>query len=628
MTLLAELKRRNVIRMAGLYLVGAWLLVQVAGTVLPMFGAPDWIGRSVVLLLALGLVPALVFAWVFELTPEGIKRDAEVDPRQSIAPQTAQRMNQAIFALLLLALGYFGLDKFVLAPRREAALVARSSVHSATGAVAAKHSPRSIAVLPFVNMSADPDNVYFSDGLSEEILNSLARIDGMQVVGRTSSFQFKGKNEDLRVIGEKLGVAQVLEGSVRREGDKARITAQLIRASDGIHLWSQTYDRTLKDTLAVQLDIAEQVAGVLNVVLDEKQRAVMRKAGVDNIDAFIAYQKGLKLYKDAHAEPEIGLLDGLRAANAMFARATALEPDFYEPHFAAADLYEHTLQADDASPAERVDAQREALKTLGLAAANSRDPQQHLLTLAERQMLSDDWHGLAANIDAAFKVPGCHASNWLPVLASAFGYGDAIEDFGQRASACDPLNFINYNTRVRVALATGHPQRALDILATVQKVRGGVPVPSVAAAFAPAMLGRVDEAGKLLDGVDPEQRDESYVMARAILGRARGETPAAILASVRGVGRERSKYRQWLLTDAVVAANTGDRAAANRIAASFDARPAGGLLLAVFAVDCQCGAPFDLDATPNFKARLAESGLRWPPPESIKSPPPAQAGTP
>jgi len=628
MTLLAELKRRNVIRMAGLYLVGAWLLVQVAGTLLPMFGAPDWIGRSVVLLLALGLVPALVFAWVFELTPEGIKRDAEVDPRQSIAPQTAQRMNQAIFALLLLALGYFGLDKFVLAPRREAALVARSSVHSATGAVAAKHSPRSIAVLPFVNMSADPDNVYFSDGLSEEILNSLARIDGMQVVGRTSSFQFKGKNEDLRVIGEKLGVAQVLEGSVRREGDKARITAQLIRASDGIHLWSQTYDRTLKDTLAVQLDIAEQVAGVLNVVLDEKQRAVMRKAGVDNIDAFIAYQKGLKLYKDAHAEPEIGLLDGLRAANAMFARATALEPDFYEPHFAAADLYEHTLQADDASPAERVDAQREALKTLGLAAANSRDPQQHLLTLAERQMLSDDWHGLAANIDAAFKVPGCHASNWLPVLASAFGYGDAIEDFGQRASACDPLNFINYNTRVRVALATGHPQRALDILATVQKVRGGVPVPSVAAAFAPAMLGRVDEAGKLLDGVDPEQRDESYVMARAILGRARGETPAAILASVRGVGRERSKYRQWLLTDAVVAANTGDRAAANRIAASFDARPAGGLLLAVFAVDCQCGAPFDLDATPNFKARLAESGLRWPPPESIKSPPPAQAGTP
>jgi len=614
--------------MAGLYLVGAWLLVQVAGTVLPMFGAPDWIGRSVVLLLALGLVPALVFAWVFELTPEGIKRDAEVDPRQSIAPQTAQRMNQAIFALLLLALGYFGLDKFVLAPRREAALVARSSVHSATGAVAAKHSPRSIAVLPFVNMSADPDNVYFSDGLSEEILNSLARIDGMQVVGRTSSFQFKGKNEDLRVIGEKLGVAQVLEGSVRREGDKARITAQLIRASDGIHLWSQTYDRTLKDTLAVQLDIAEQVAGVLNVVLDEKQRAVMRKAGVDNIDAFIAYQKGLKLYKDAHAEPEIGLLDGLRAANAMFARATALEPDFYEPHFAAADLYEHTLQADDASPAERVDAQREALKTLGLAAANSRDPQQHLLTLAERQMLSDDWHGLAANIDAAFKVPGCHASNWLPVLASAFGYGDAIEDFGQRASACDPLNFINYNTRVRVALATGHPQRALDILATVQKVRGGVPVPSVAAAFAPAMLGRVDEAGKLLDGVDPEQRDESYVIARAILGRARGETPAAILASVRGVGRERSKYRQWLLTDAVVAANTGDRAAANRIAASFDARPAGGLLLAVFAVDCQCGAPFDLDATPNFKARLAESGLRWPPPESIKSPPPAQAGTP
>src|SRR5262249_20834464 len=153
---------------------------------------------------------------------------------------------------------------------------------------------------------------FFSDGLSEEILNSLARIDGMQVLGRTSSFQFKGKTEDLRVIGEKLGVATVLEGSVRREGARARITAQLIRATDGIHLWSQTYDRTVDDSLAVQLDIAEQVAGVLNVVLDDAQRGRMRAAGVKNVDAFIAYQKGWKLFIDGHRKLELDLIDTLR----------------------------------------------------------------------------------------------------------------------------------------------------------------------------------------------------------------------------------------------------------------------------------------------------------------------------
>ena len=371
MTFLAELRRRNVIRMAGLYLVGAWLLVQVAGTVLPWFNVPATMLRGLVLLLAIGFVPALVFAWVFELTPEGIKRDAEVKPEESIAPHTARRMDRLIIAVLCVALVFFGFDRFVLAPKRQAAAVAAESrAHKPAAAPAAQTKPveRSIAVLPFVNMSIDKENEFFSDGLSEEILNSLARIDGMQVVGRTSSFQFKGTNTDLRTIGEKLGAAAVLEGSVRREGERARITAQLIRASDGIHLWSQTYDRTVEDTLAVQLDIAEQVAGALNVLLDDKQRARMRNARVKDVDAFVAYQKGLKLYAEAHADNEIDLLAGLRRANAEFDRATTLEPGFSAAHFAKTDLYEHTLQNDGRSRAEHAEAQRAALATLELAA--------------------------------------------------------------------------------------------------------------------------------------------------------------------------------------------------------------------------------------------------------------------
>ncbi|MEO6154212.1 MAG: hypothetical protein ABIP16_00605, partial [Thermomonas sp.] len=207
MNFIAELKRRNVIRAAGLYLVGAWLLVQVAGTILPMFGAAEWIARSIVLALAVGFIPAMIVAWVFELTPDGLKRDAEVPISQSIAPQTANRLDRMILIVAVVAISYFAFDKFVLAPRREAALVTQTTAH-VTAEISAEQSKaksRAIAVLPFVNMSADPENEFFSDGLSEEILNSLARIDGMQVVGRTSSFQFKGQNQDLRKIGEQLG---------------------------------------------------------------------------------------------------------------------------------------------------------------------------------------------------------------------------------------------------------------------------------------------------------------------------------------------------------------------------------------------------------------------------------------
>ena len=622
MSFIAELRRRNVIRMAGLYLVGAWLIVQVAGTMLPWFNVPPSTLRALVLLLALGFVPALVFSWIFELTPEGLKRDAEVPAEVSIAPQTARRIDRMIIAVLLLALCWFGVDKFVLAPHRAAAEGANTAATTPAkaAAVPAKFPARSIAVLPFVNMSTDPENEFFSDGISEEILNSLARIEGMQVVGRTSSFQFKDKNTDLRAIGEALGVGAVLEGSVRREGGRARITAQLVRTVDGIHLWSKTYDRDVKDSLAVQTDIAEQVAGALDVVLDDAQRARMRQAGVQDVDAFIAYQKGWQLYTDAHGKPRLDLLDGLRAANAQFDRATTLEPDFFEAHFAKVDLYEHSLQRDTLGHAKWRDARDAALKTLELAAANSRDEQQRLLTLAERQMLSDDWRGLPKGIDAALAAPGCWGSNWLPVFASAFGYADALDHLGERAIACDPLNSINRSTRLTVALANGKAQRALDLLAKDHTRRPNSA--STSRVVALAMLGRQAEAASELERVDPSVRADTYALARLALGRASGESTATVHETLKRLHRsEEHKFDQWLVVDAVEAANAGDRAEANRLAAAMDARPAGPFLLAVLSTSCYCGAPFDLEATPNFKARLAESGLRWPPPATIPLPP-------
>ncbi len=318
MNLIAELKRRNVIRMAGLYLVGAWLLTQVSSTVLPMFDAPAWLPRSIVILLAVGFVPMLIFSWVFELTPQGIKRDAEVKPEESIAPQTARRMDRMIIAVLICALVYFAIDKFVLTPQREVANAA-SSAQAAT--------KKSIAVLPFVNMSGDPKNDYFSDGITEEILNALAQIADLKVAARTSAFAFKGRDQDLRKVGETLDVATVLEGSVQRAGDDVRITAQLIDSRSGFHLWSEKYDRKLTNIFAVEDEISKSIAGKLQLQLGG---AHTDAAGTtSNPQAHDLYLRGLTLL--AARGP------GLRDAAAAFQQAVKLDPDYAQAWGALAE---------------------------------------------------------------------------------------------------------------------------------------------------------------------------------------------------------------------------------------------------------------------------------------------------
>ncbi len=254
----AELKRRNVIRMAGLYLVGAWLLVQVAGTVLPMFDAPDWLPRSIVILLAIGFIPALIFSWVFEVTPEGLKRDADVPPEQSIAPQTARRMDRTIIVVLVLALAYFAVDKFVLNQRREQPAATTSASESRP-----VPNEKSVAVLAFANLSDDKGSEYFSDGISEELLTVLQKIPGLHVAARTSAFSFKGKNATAQEIGQKLGVAHLVEGSVRKAGDVVRIAARLTQANTGEEIWSENYTRDLKDVFAVQTELAQTIVGQL-----------------------------------------------------------------------------------------------------------------------------------------------------------------------------------------------------------------------------------------------------------------------------------------------------------------------------------------------------------------------------
>jgi TolB-like protein/tetratricopeptide (TPR) repeat protein len=263
MSLIAELKRRNVLRVAALYVLAAWVTLQIAEVLFGLLDVPPWAGKLVFGLLLLGLVPTLLFAWIYELTPEGLKKQHEVDRAQSITPETGRKINYAIGALAVIAILVVAADRLV--PRDTPAPAATLS--SGVPEVPAGPAVKSIAVLPFVDMSPAKDQEYFTDGISEELLNLLAKIPDLMVIGRTSSFQFKGRNEDLRVIGQKLNVAHILEGSVRKSGDAIRITAQLVRADSGAHLWSQTYDRKLDDIFAVQDEIAGEVVKALKVRL-------------------------------------------------------------------------------------------------------------------------------------------------------------------------------------------------------------------------------------------------------------------------------------------------------------------------------------------------------------------------
>jgi TolB-like protein len=275
-----ELKRRNVAKVALVYIIAGWLTMQVVDVMFPALQLPEWLVSAVAAFVLIGFPFALIFAWAFEMTPEGIKREKDVDRSESITPDTGQKLNHTALVILGIAVAFLLVDKFVLQPDSEADVVA----------VAPDEKP-SIAVLPFVNMSGDIENEYFSDGLSEELLNVLAKIPQLHVAGRTSSFKFKGAQEDLRVIGEALNVNHVLEGSVRESNGRLRITAQLINTENGFHLWSEKYDRELNDIFSVQDEIASRVVEALKVHLLGAEVATATQ-GTTNVEAYNQFLRG------------------------------------------------------------------------------------------------------------------------------------------------------------------------------------------------------------------------------------------------------------------------------------------------------------------------------------------------
>ena len=318
----AELKRRNVYKVAVAYAVVAWLLVQVATQVFPFFGIPNWAVRLVVLLLILGFPVALILSWAFEITPEGIKRADDVAPDASITRRTGRKLVGITVALAIVAAGLLAFQMF--RPRLMRDSAATSTPLPATAALTIPE--KSIAVLPMINSTGDPANEYFSDGMSEEFISSLGRLHELKVVGRTSSFQFKGKTDDSKTIGEKLGVYYLLEGSVRKSADRMRMAVALIKSGDGVTVWSEIYDRDLKDIFAVQSEIAEAVAKELKVALlgtdgQTVQLATAAKPSNQNVEAYNALLQGNFYFNRRTAEDT-------RKAIGYYEEAIRLDPRY------------------------------------------------------------------------------------------------------------------------------------------------------------------------------------------------------------------------------------------------------------------------------------------------------------
>ncbi len=323
MSLIAELKQRKVFKIGAAYLVVAWLAVQAASIGFPAFGAPPWALRIFILAALLGFPIVLVLAWAFDVTSEGV------------TPAARSRRSWVVMAVaggcIALAFAWYFLGQ---PSYRTSAEAPSSTARNQGGATpdAAPINDKSIAVLAFTDLSPGKDQEYFSDGIAEEILNALVKVEDLKVAGRTSSFSFKGRNEDMRTIGKTLGVAHILEGSVRKQGDKVRITAQLVRAKDGFHLWSETYDGDLQDVFTLQENIAQAITEKLQVILQGEQKTRLVQAGTENTEAYALYLQASRIFNRR---------EGARYddAIAMLEQAIALDPGYARAHSRLAAIH-------------------------------------------------------------------------------------------------------------------------------------------------------------------------------------------------------------------------------------------------------------------------------------------------
>ena len=461
MSLFNELKRRNVFRVGFAYAVVGWLVVQVADLALENFGAPGWVMKTLLLFVLMGFVLSLFIAWAYELTPEGIKRAEDVDPNLSVTHATGRKLDRLVIIVLLLAVGMLLFERFWVKPASEPAAItdqtaqappavtpapALDSASKEEESALATNDEPSVAVLPFVNMSSDPEQEYFSDGISEEILNVLTRIPNLKVAARTSSFQFKGRNLDIADIGKQLQVNHLLEGSVRKAGNTLRITAQLVKTDTGFHLWSETFDRSPEDVFAIQDEIAAAIATELRALLTGEISTT--STPIDML-AYELYLKGRGLV--AHRR-EAELFEGIDALKA----AIEIEPNYAPAIATLAKAYAVLPWFSVRIPAgqAREQARDWASKALEFDPENIEALAVLAIVYSETDLNFSDARKL---LEKAIKLnPGnVAANNFLGDLYTRTGNLTKALNYESRAAELDPLGPVKLTDLANVYLLSG-----------------------------------------------------------------------------------------------------------------------------------------------------------------------------
>ena len=517
MSLIKELNRRNVFRVGVAYVIVAWLLLQVADVILPTFRTPDWVMQAFTFLLMLGFPLALIFAWAFELTPEGLKLEKHVVRDESITHVIGRKLDFVIIATLVVALGYFGYDKFVLDPDRDAVKieaavqVAREEVASA---VEPQDSAKTIAVLPFVNMSDDPGNEYFSDGISEEILNLLAKVSELRVTSRSSAFSFKGQNVDMPTIAARLNVAHVLEGSVRKSGNQLRITAQLVEAATDTHLWSDTFDRELKNIFAIQDEIAAAVVDALKItLLGEEPKATETKP-----EAFALYLQGRHFHNQ-------GTEESINRAERLLKQALAIDPGFAPAWTELGSVYRRQAAIFGLRPID----EGNELARVAIKKALAIDPQygQAYAILAEVERYYDrDFTAASQHLQQALALnPGeaiiLHSA---ARLNEVFGRVDEAIDLYRQSIVLDPVSPVGHSRLGRTYYRAHRLEEAADSFQMALSLSPGRVAAQLYIGF--VLLAQGDASAALV-AIEQETSDFWRLTGTAIVQHALGDAGAS-----------------------------------------------------------------------------------------------------
>jgi len=472
-SLWSELKRRNVIRVGVLYAVAGWVLLQVAETLFDLLNVPAWALRLVLAFLLLGFPLVMIFSWVFEMTPEGLKRESEIDRANSAVSVTGRKIDRLIIlglaavVLILLAdrMPFISGSKEVTPP--SAAGGARPVISpEAADAPGASLERKSIAVLPFVNMSGDEENEYFADGLTEELLNLLAKEDDLRVSSRTSSFAFKGRETSLPSMARELNVANILEGSVRKSGEKVRITAQLIDVASDSHLWSETYDRQLNDIFAIQDEIARSVVGALKVRLLNPGEAVVQADRETTTDAYMLYLRGRHTYLLARDTQDEELV---KRAIREYQAVLELDPGYALAYAGLADAYGYQSITGTLDRKEGYERSREMAEK---ALAIDPDLVEALLALADVQLEYDwDLDKAESNYRRALEIrpsdaEGLRSYGYFLITDGRF---DQAIDYYHKALEVDPLQMRAYSGLSFALLLSGRYEELPDVTEQLAK---------------------------------------------------------------------------------------------------------------------------------------------------------------